>query len=298
MPETLKKLKADSYAKINLYLKVLSKRRDNYHSIKTLFARISLADTLTFRLRRDGAIRISSSSKELPAEAHRNLAYIAASLLQREGRVSLGADIMIRKRIPVGAGLGGGSSNAATTLIVLNKLWRLGFSKAKLLNLAAKVGSDVAFFLQDTHFALGTGRGEKIKPVAALRSLRLWLVLLVPRVNVPTPAIYDAWDKAGSQALTKPACDVKITILALQKRDVALASGALFNDLQAVACARYPEVSGALKELRARGVRAVLMSGSGPAVFGICSSRKKTLSLVRKIRKQQKAWRIFAVFTR
>jgi 4-diphosphocytidyl-2-C-methyl-D-erythritol kinase len=146
-----------SFAKLNLYLQVLSKRKDNFHNLSTLFARIDLADTLIFRKRRDSLIKIKCSSRQVPKDKT-NLCYRAVALLKQELKLSQGIEIRLKKRIPVGAGLGGGSTNAASVLLGLNRFWNLNLPKARLVKLGAKLGSDVPFFIHQTKFALGSQR--------------------------------------------------------------------------------------------------------------------------------------------
>lgn len=301
----MKKLTVPSFAKLNLFLRVLSKRRDGYHSIQSIFERIDLFDTLIFALRKDSRISISSDSNQLPRTSEKNLVYQSARLLQEYCRVSLGADIRIIKRIPVGAGMGGGSSNAGATLLALNKLWGLRLSRRELLLLAARIGSDVPFFVCGSPFAEVSGRGERIKPLLRLSKRVLWHVVVVPRIMVPTPAIYRAWDKLPEKlkrgtrgSLTRKKYNVKITHLALEKGDYRLLENALFNSLQDVTRSLYPAVRRVEEALAAAGCRSVLMSGSGPSVFGICSSRKEAFTLLRRITKSNRRWRVFAVRTR
>jgi len=147
-------------AKVNLYLKVIRKRVDGYHDIETLFERISLCDILTFRLKENG-ISLRCQGEKLPSDSN-NLIYRAAFLLKSTYAVKQGIDICLQKKIPVAAGLGGGSSDAATTLLALNRIWKLNLSLEKLLKHATELGSDVPFFVMQTPFAIGKGRGGEI----------------------------------------------------------------------------------------------------------------------------------------
>jgi len=285
----------NSYAKLNLYLEILNKRRDGYHNLKTLFERISLSDRITVTARRDGLIRVSSDSKDIPSDAS-NLAYRAASLLQRKFRLKKGADIKIVKRIPVGAGLGGGSSNAATVLLALVELWKLRISRKRLVRLAACLGADVPFFIYQVPFAVSGGIGDKIKPAASLTGVKLWHLLVVPRLKVPTPHIYREWDKARLR-LTRQGNDVKILTLGLKKKDFTLVNKTLFNSLETITARLYPVITGIKKELARLGCRSVLMSGSGPAVYAIFSSRKEAVSRYKQFKAKHRGWRIFLCST-
>ena len=281
----------DSCAKLNLYLEVLNKRKDGYHNINTVFERIGLSDKIILKPRRDNKIKIICSSPLVP-KGKTNLAYRSAKLLQDNFLVKKGVNIEIKKRIPVGAGLGGGSSNAAAVLTGLNKFWGLRLGQNKLVKLAAGIGSDVPFFIYDSPFALGSGRGEKIKPLRALDSVKLWHVLAVPKIEVLTPVIYKKWDSYSR--LTSPRRGDKILTSALRKSDLSLIAKSLLNSLERVTAGLYPEVARIKERFICLGLKAVLMSGSGPAVFAIVPSRKEAVSLCRQLKEENKFWQVFA----
>ena len=294
-----------SYAKLNLYLEVLGRRKDNYHNIRTLFERIGLFDKIILKSRRDKKIRIICHAPHVPKDST-NLCYRSAKLLQDALEVNKGVDIKIIKRIPVGAGLGGGSSNAAVVLEGLNKIWRLGLKRAKLVTLAKKIGSDVPFFLYESPFAEGTRRGDKIRLLPALNKVRLWHILIVPGIKVSTPVIYREWDKlqkgynADNQSvrgLTRPEYNVKLLSLAIRKKGLHLANQALFNSLEQVSAGLYPEITRIKERFKEKGVKSILMSGSGPAVFGILSSRKEAVSLGRQLKGENRFWQVFVTRT-
>jgi len=283
-----------SFAKVNLFLEVTNKRPDSYHNLKTVFERISLWDSLTLKTRSDGLIKIKCSDKDIPA-GEGNLCFKAAKILKDTFSSLKGVDIGIVKRIPSGAGLGGGSSNAAAVLSGLNRLWKLNLPKAKLAASGARVGSDVPFFIYDTPFALGSGRGERIKPLNNLRNKKLWHILVVPKIHVSTPLIYRRFDDFAG--LTKPASNVKILSSALAKTGLSLNPGLLFNSLEQVTIKIYPQVRQVKDALLSLGLTSVLMSGSGPAVFALVSSGKEALRLAGILRKKHKSWRVFTVST-
>ncbi len=287
-----------SYAKLNLYLQVLKLRKDNYHSIKTLFERVDLADKIILKTRRDKKIKITCSCPGVPSD-NSNLAYRSAKLLQDKFKVDSGVDIKIIKRIPAGAGLGGGSGNAAFTLLGLNRLWKLNLGQGRLVKYAREIGSDVAFFIYNCRFALGSGRGDKIKPLKALNKIQLWHILVVPKIKVSTPLIYRKWDelKPKKAGLTEAPYDVKILPSALLKRDLAKAGKTLFNSLETVTAGLYCEVKRIRERLAKMGLERILMSGSGPAVFGITSSRKEAVGLARQLSKESKSWQVFVTKT-
>ena len=283
-----------SYAKVNLYLQVLLKRKDNYHNLNTVFERINLTDKISLKLRRDGLITLKCANPAVP-EDKTNLCFRAAMLLKDSCRVKKGVDIEINKRIPVGAGLGGGSGNAAATLLGLNKLWGLNLNLNRLVSLAKKIGCDVPFFIYDLPFALGTSRGDKIKPLQGLKKLKLWHVLVFPKVKVSTPLIYGKFDRISG--LTRPSCDVKILTSTLVKDPSILNSGGLFNSLEVVTERGYPEVSAIKSYFQELGQTAILMSGSGPTVFSLARSRKEAFLLKKSIEKNHRSWEVFVART-
>lgn len=293
----MKNLTLNSYAKVNLYLEVLNKRRDGYHSIKTIFERISLCDQIILRPRPDKKVRIICNSPLVPKGAS-NTACRSAKLLQETFAVDKGVDIKIIKRIPVGAGLGGGSSNAAFVLLGLNKLWKLNLSRDKLVGFAKKIGCDVPFFLYDTPFAQGLGRGDKIIPLKGLGNMRLWHILVVPKVHVSTPVIYKKWDIFSRKAgLTKIKSNVNILNLALKRNDPYLLGKVLYNSLEEVTAKLYPVIKQVKDTLSFLGLKIILMSGSGPAVFGVVSSGKEAVILCKRLKKESRLWQVFVVRT-
>lgn len=290
----MNKLVLESYAKLNLYLEVLNKRKDNYHNLKTLFERISLSDKIILKSRPDSKIRIICKNSSVPKDKS-NLCYRAARLLQDTLKVRSGADIEIKKNIPVGAGLGGGSSNAATTLLGLNKLWKLALSRKELLKFAKKISCDVPFFLYGAKFALGTQRGDRIKPIKALAGTRVWHVLVVPDLRVSTVYIYKKWDEFSE--LTTPKNDVTLLISKFRRKAYPFEGDFLFNSLEAVTAKLYPQINQVKQEMLRLGLKSILMSGSGPAIFGILASRKEAIAISKELKKQSKRWRVFVTRT-
>jgi 4-diphosphocytidyl-2-C-methyl-D-erythritol kinase len=239
-------------AKVNLFLHVTGRRADGYHLIESLFAPIGIADTLQVSDRSDGAIRCVAAIPGVRADD--DLAGRAARALQVASGTAHGVDYSIDKRIPTGAGLGGGSADAASMLLALNRLWSLGWSRNALAELALTLGADVPFFVGGTP-ALARGIGEALCPVSLPT---LWLVMITPPVHVPTASIFAAPE------LTRCAPSAKITVFsAVYGR----------NDLEPVAAARFPEIASALAELR-RVAPQARMSGSGGAVFAAFESER------------------------
>lgn len=294
----MNKLVINSYAKLNLYLEVLNRRKDGYHNLKTIFERIDLADKIILSLRPDKIIRVSSNSKQIPSD-QRNLAYRAALILQESLHLEKGVEIKIVKNIPVGSGMGGGSSNAASTLLGLNKLWKLKLSRKQLVNFARKLGSDVPFFIYNCPFALGRDRGEVVRPIRPLDRHKFWHLLVVPRSFVSTSKIYREWDRAkkGQRVrLTRVNSNVKILTLSLRNKDLLGVGKRLFNSLEEITFPLYPGLVRIKRKLRNLGLPAVLMSGSGSAIFAISRSRKEARSVYAKLKKQKTA-RVFLTRT-
>ena len=297
----------NSFAKLNLYLEVLKKRKDSYHNISTLFERIDLSDKIILKARPDNLIKIICKNPGVPGDSS-NLCYRSAKLLQEKFHIKRGLDIKIIKQIPTGAGLGGGSSNAAAVLSGLNKLWKLNLSCQSLAGLAKKIGCDVPFFIYNTSFALGQARGDKVKPLIGLKELRLWHILVVPKIKVLTPKIYKEWDRYSE--LTTPRHNAKILISGLRKKDrssLILASSKikqglmisrlLFNRLEEITVRLYPEVQRIKEALTRLSLKSILMSGSGPAVFGLVLLRKEAERISRQLKRQHRSWQVFVTRT-
>jgi 4-diphosphocytidyl-2-C-methyl-D-erythritol kinase len=276
-----------SPAKVNLYLEVLNKRKDGFHNINTVFEKIALCDVISLKRRKKG-IKIISSGEKIPL-GRKNLAYKAASLLQRETGLKKGVEIRIKKNIPVGAGLGGGSSNAACVLLGLNRLWHLRLSNKKLLKLGAQIGSDVPFFLSKATWAIGRGRGEILKPISS--SWCLWHLIVVPHERISTKNSYHKL----SLNLTKKQLFYKIVIYAIRRKKLNLLKEALFNrleDSQATAnCFSIKKIKTFFADL---GLKA-LMSGSGSAVFAVFPERKEALEVQKALLAYP--WKVFLVRT-
>jgi 4-diphosphocytidyl-2-C-methyl-D-erythritol kinase len=234
--------------KLNLFLHITGRRADGYHSLQTAFKLIDLADTLRFTPRDDGKVTLQHPLAGVPPG--QDLCLRAAALLKRATGHQGGVDIELDKHIPMGGGLGGGSSDAATTLIVLNHLWQLRLSRAKLQQLALQLGADVPVIVFGEN-AFAEGIGEQLTPLALPPA---WYLVLVPTVNVATAAAFAAPELTRD---TKP-----IKMSAFFDR---LKQRALRNDLQPVVSNRYPEVAHHLAWLEQYGE--ARMSGSGACVF-------------------------------
>jgi len=252
-----------SPAKVNLHLEVLGKRSDGYHEIQTLMHRVALFDEVEISLGgRD--IRLVSEGEKIPA-GMRNLACRAARLFLREFGIQKNVEIGLKKRVPVAAGLGGGSSNAATVLKALNELLRVRADREILMGLGAKIGADVPFFIFQKP-ALAQGIGERLVAVEVPKPL--WFLMVIPPFRISTAWAYKAYDLLGTKK--KEATKIKDSYLDL--KDLL---PVMKNDLEAVAFSRHPQMARIKEELLARGARGAVMSGSGPVVFGLFPAKKE-----------------------
>jgi len=261
-----------SPAKLNLVLDVLGKRPDGFHELSTIFERISLSDQITLSRNKSKKIIIRCSHPDVPLSSS-NLVYKAAMMLSSDFSISEGIDIDIIKNIPVAAGLAGGSSNAAAVLLGLNRLWQLGLGSQELAGYASRIGSDVAFFLYDTPYALGTGRGELIRPLDI--KTKLWHVLVTPRVKMLSKDVFTRL----KLNLTNKKDNVNILLPFLRKGDLVRLAGSLSNDLEPAILSLRPDFIYLKKKLLDAGATGVCFSGSGPSVFALVTSQKHALSV-------------------
>lgn len=254
-------------AKINWFLTVLRKRVDGYHDIETVMQCIKLYDII--HLFNSDDIEVMSN---ISIPLHDNLVFKAASLLKRYTSYQKGVKIVLQKNIPTGAGLGGGSSDAAYTLSGLNKLWGLGLTKKDLAKLGMEIGSDVPFFLENTS-AFVCGKGEKVTPIPI--ATEMVLVIVKPSFAISSEWAYKCFDRLNLSELTKRTIDIKLFCDALNNKDFVLIKKMLINDLERVVIKRYPEVVEIKNRLIEKGALISSMSGSGPTVFGVFESVEK-----------------------
>lgn len=257
-------MKIEAHAKINLTLDVYGRRPDGYHALRSVVMPISLSDTLELAATEDGSITSDTGyDDDLCVKAARALKSSVSGLPS-----TLGATIRVTKRIPAGGGLGGGSADAAATLVALNELWALGKSRMELAKIGAQAGSDVPALVLGGP-VLMEGRGEKVTPLAVAPSVSsLAIVLVNPGVFSSTKEVYAACAVRAAEA-PSPTDGM---IRALASGDWDGISAALANDLQAPACRLHPEIAAAMDALRAAGAQGVAMSGSGSSVFGLMSN--------------------------
>ena len=255
-----------SPAKINLFLHILRRRADGYHELQTLFQLLDYGDELTFKPNNSGILELhqTAESQKQALPASQNLILKAAQLIQQTTDIkNLGVEIGLYKRIPVGAGLGGGSSNAATTLKALNKVWKCNLSDQELAALGLRLGADVPFFLRGQS-AWGEGIGEKLKPVKLERT---WFAIITPDCSVSTARIF------SHENLTRNTQAIKMA---------DFLAGSSRNDCETVTRKLYPQVDEALSWLSKHAE--ARMTGTGSSVFAKFSSKKEARPVLEKLR--------------
>ena len=265
-------MKIEAYAKINLTLEVFAKRLDGYHALRSVVARVGLCDILDIRATSDGEI---SSDSPYPDD----LCLKAARILQEATHERQGATISIEKHIPAGGGLGGGSADAAATLLALNSLWATKLTRDELVRLAAKVGSDVPSLVMGGSVVM-EGRGEKVAPLAPFAPF--WLVLAFPGVFSSTKEVYE-------NCISRVTDDPKILYnmrKCLAEGDIEAISHACMNDLTASAASLHREIASALVALKEAGAIDAHMSGSGSTVFGIVRDETQGRDVCAQMKKK------------
>lgn len=257
MSDSPQRLSCPAPAKLNLFLHVTGRRADGYHLLQTVFRFIDFADTLNFTLREDAEVRHLNPLPGVPADS--DLTVRAARLLQQETGCSLGVEIEVDKRLPMGGGLGGGSSDAATTLLALNRLWRLGLTRPQLQQIGLRLGADVPVFVFGQN-AFAEGVGEALMPIVLPRT---WYVVLMPQVEVPTAKIFAA------EALTRDTLPIRMA---------AFPDVLTRNDLQPVVCEMFPQVKKVIDWLALYAD--AKMTGSGACVFAEFNSQHEAQSVL------------------
>lgn len=281
MPITL-----PSFAKVNLHLRVLGKREDGYHDIFTVFQTVSLHDTITFE-ESASEIVLECDEPNVPTDI-RNLVVKAANRIRDRYQVLKGAYIRIEKRIPMGGGLGGGSSNAAVALIGLTRLWRLNARVQDLEPIAADLGADVPFFLHGGTM-IGEGLGTSLNEVAEFEAENM--IIVTPDVHVSTAAAYEA---LRAESLTNAEANRILRVCRSEAESPDFLHSALRNDFETTVFAAFPEIGRAKQKLIDLGARQVLMSGSGSSVFAIFD-KEETRQTALKALDNEVNWRKFAV---
>ena len=268
----------ESPAKVNLRLEILKKRKDGYHELRTILQKIGLHDTIHLSLKKERGITIATDHPDLPVGKD-NLVYRAVQSILKRSDYRGGVNIEIEKRIPLGAGLGGGSSNAAATLKALNQLLKMGLPGKELMGMGLRIGADVPFFFL-RGAAIGSGIGERLKEIE-LPSL--WYVLIYPNFEVSTRWAYQNF------ILTKVRFHFNFYEFLKTPKGI---SHILRNDLEEVVSRKYPEIAMMKELLLDAGAMGALMTGSGPTVFGFFSKEEDALEAYQKMKKmvRGKGW--------
>lgn len=263
-----------AHGKINLALDIVGKFDNGYHAVDMIMQKIQLHDLMTFK-KMDQKVLIECDHPEVPKDES-NLAYKAIDLLRKAYNLKAGIHITIEKKLPVAAGLGGGSSNAAQAIIAYNQLYDLGLSKKEMQDIGVKVGADVPFFFEKD-CCRATGIGDQLKPIQGLNDG--WLVLCKPNISVSTKEIYEGLNYP--LILRHP--DVDAIELALYNKDLEGVGQLLGNVLEQVTLKRYSTVREIRKKMENSDALGVLMSGSGPTVFGIFKDYDSGLRIYKKL---------------
>ncbi|MBC7190281.1 4-(cytidine 5'-diphospho)-2-C-methyl-D-erythritol kinase [Candidatus Aerophobetes bacterium] len=276
----MKKITVRAPAKINFYLDILGKRKDSYHEIESLVQSVSLYDIIHLEKTKDKKIEVSCNYPALP-ENYDNLVYKAAKLFFEIAGITCGIRIKVEKRIPLGAGLGGGSTDAAATLLGLNLLFETDIPLPNLVKESSKLGSDVPFcILRGT--AVIKGRGERVYPLPSIKDG--WIVIVYPGVSVSTSWVY----AQISQQLTSCKKKGKLNITELRRKikseGITAVINLLYNKLEEVTALRLPVIKKIKEEFKKAGARGALMSGSGSSVFGVCENLKQAKRLSEKLK--------------
>ncbi|MBI3549787.1 MAG: 4-(cytidine 5'-diphospho)-2-C-methyl-D-erythritol kinase [Elusimicrobia bacterium] len=277
-------LKIQCPAKVNLFLEVTGKRRDGYHLLQTIFAKINLFDSLEVESLETGPIQLTveqGNGAVVPA-GEDNLVFRAAAAFRKEFNVKAGVRLLLKKSIPVGAGLGGGSSDAAGTLVGMHRAFGPGATKktkaqamASMKKIAASLGADVPFFLQDEPFCLGQGIGERLKGLSVAKAPP-YMILVYPGSAIPTAGVYKALNRPSrSDVLTRLSQLSTLSKKLGGGRPISEWDGLLFNRLEEAVLPAHPEVGQAKRILTQLGARGTLMSGSGSSVFGFVGSHEE-----------------------
>ena len=282
-------------AKLNLFLEILAKRSDGYHELESLLVSVGLYDTISFTDEETGRVCLSCFQTGSPVRSdgdsfvsipggHQNLVVRAANLLKDYAGIGRGVRIKLQKRIPAAAGLAGGSSDAAATLMALNRFWNLSLTGGELHELGSQLGSDVPFFLGRSAAAICRGRGERVEPVSL--TLGLHFVIVCPSVGLSTAAVYRRC------RVNEQPCSAVPLVDALRTSRLGQAARLLHNSLQSAAEDLKSEVRRMSLRLSKQPVLGHLMSGSGTACFGLCANQRQALLVAARLR----AARIGCVF--
>lgn len=281
----MKQIKLKAYAKINLGLDVLRKREDGYHEVRMIMQTIRLFDRITMTKTRKNDIYLQTNLSFLPTD-ERNLVYRAVKMMKEEFDIQEGIRIELNKKIPVCAGMAGGSTDAAAALVGMNQLFQLKLSEKQLMEYGVKLGADVPYCIM-RGTALSEGIGEKLSRVAPIPGC--YILIAKPNLNVSTKFVYE---NLNLPAL-KSHPDIDLLLRALEEEDLYTLASNLGNVLETVTMERYPVIEQVKQSMLAKGAIGALMSGSGPTVFGIFDSEAKIKDAYREVRRIQSVRQIY-----
>lgn len=270
-----------SPAKLNIFLEVCNKRNDGYHNIDSVFVAIDLFDRIELEVIDENRIVVTADAGDVP-DGEKNLVYKAIVKIKEFAGSDKGAIVHIKKRIPAGGGLGGGSSNAATVIKALCQTWNIDTTDTGLLNMCASLGADIPFFMRGVTAARCRGIGEIVEPLEL--NCDLCFVVVNPGIAINTGSVYSTINVP--QAPRSP----DILIESLKINNVKKISENLFNRLEEAVLGNYEQVGQIKKELEMNGAYAALMSGSGSSVFGLADTEESGNMLVQQIKKRHKSW--------
>lgn len=271
------KISIKTYGKINLYLEVIKKREDGYHELQMVMQSIGLYDTVSLKEREADEIILYTNSPYIPKDEG-NIGVQAAKLIKEEFQIEKGIEITIDKKLPVAAGLAGGSANAAGVLKGLNELWNLNLSEEKLRDLGLRLGADVPFSIMEGS-AIAEGIGEKLTPIAGLKNT--WLVLCKPGVSVSTPDVYKELDLSVLEK--RPLA--KEFLRAIENRDLKFISNNMYNALESVTLHKHAVIRDIKQKMMQFNAIGTMMTGSGPTVFGIFKDQERAKKAARNLKK-------------
>ena len=284
------KVNVDAPAKINLFLDIRGKRSDGYHIVSMVMQSISLCDEITVSRTDDGDIKIVCSDENIPLD-ETNTVYKAVELFFKETeKENKGIEIKIKKNIPTEAGLGGGSTDAASTLFGMNKIFDLGISQSKLMEMGLKIGADVPYCIM-RGTALAEGIGEKLTRLTPMP--HCWLIVAKPPINVSTKLVYESLDMGG---ISKHP-DIDGIMDAIKRGDVEGVAQNMGNVLEDVTIPLYPVIDSIKKQMLKNGAIGAMMSGSGPTVFGIFPDEQTALRCQAVLKAQGEARQVYITET-
>jgi len=284
----MKEIEIDSYSKINLTLNILAKRQDGYHDIETIMQSINLTDKIYIKEEKEG-IKIKCNHPMVPVD-YQSLTYRSAKMILNRCGITKGVKIEIDKKIPLASGMAGGSSNSASILVGINKLFTLNLSNKDLREIGEELGMDVPFCIQNGT-ALAYHKGEKVTPLPLINP-PLWIIIINPGFEIPTKWAYNNLD---FEQIKKEKNNTKAMLKALKERELHGIAKNLFNSFEGLIIKKYPEIEKIKDRIIREGALGALMSGSGPTVFGIAPDKEQALKIYEKLKSEYKS--IWAVHT-